>query len=81
MRNIYMGLVFKYQYNGDAGIEEEFQPVKGVNYVDGCRSVRFRWEKAQKGALWNAQVHFSLHRSNAIGQNASSFDWLNTSQL
>ena len=34
MRNINMGLVFKYQYNGDAGIEEEFPPVKGVNYVD-----------------------------------------------
>ena len=34
MRNIYMGLVFKYQYNGDTGIKEEFQPVKGVNYVD-----------------------------------------------
>ena len=34
MRNFYMGQVFKYQYNGDAGIEEEFQPVKGVNYVD-----------------------------------------------
>ena len=29
-----MGLVFKYQYNGDTSIEEEFQQVKEVNYVD-----------------------------------------------
>ena len=40
MRNISMGLVFKYHYNGESRIEEEFQQVKeGVDYVDVPNSV------------------------------------------
>ena len=41
MRNISKGLAFKYYYNGEASIEEEFQPVKeGVDDVDVPKSVR-----------------------------------------
>ena len=35
MRNISKGMAFKYHYNGEANIEEEFQPAKeGVEHVD-----------------------------------------------
>ena len=34
----------------------------------------------KKKLSWNMQVYFYLHRSNAIGQSASSFDRLNTWQ-
>ena len=35
MRKISEGLAFKYHYNGEASIEEEFQPAKeGVEHVD-----------------------------------------------
>ena len=35
MRKICEGLAFKYHYNGEASIEEEFQPAKeGVEHVD-----------------------------------------------
>ena len=41
MRNISKGLAFKYHYNGEASIEEEFQPVKeGVDDVDVPKTVR-----------------------------------------
>ena len=35
MRNISKDVAFKYHYNGEANIEEEFQPAKeGVEHVD-----------------------------------------------
>ena len=35
MRNISKGVAFKYHYNGEDNIEEEFQPAKeGVEHVD-----------------------------------------------
>ena len=35
MRNISIGLVFKYNYNCEASIEEEFQQLReGVDYVN-----------------------------------------------
>ena len=40
MRKICEGLAFKYHYNGEASIEEEFQPAKeGVEHVDVSNSV------------------------------------------
>ena len=40
MRKISEGLAFKYHYNGEASIEEEFQPAKeGVEHVDVSNSV------------------------------------------
>ena len=40
MRKISKGLAFKYHYNGEASIEEEFQPAKeGVEHVDVSNSV------------------------------------------
>ena len=40
MRKISKGLAFKYHYNEEASIEEEFQPAKeGVEHVDVSFSV------------------------------------------
>ena len=40
MRNISRGLAFKYHYNGEASIAEEFQSAKeGVDHVDVPNSV------------------------------------------
>ena len=45
------------------------------------RTIKTEEIKKKKELFWNIQVYFSLHRLNPIGQNASSFDWLNRSQL
>ena len=91
MRNISIGLVFKYNYNWEVSIEEEFQQFRGVdnvnmpdlvynslNYVIPIYNSTLITNHA---TLWNAQVLFSPQRSNARGQLALSFDWLNISHL
>ena len=85
MRNILIRLVSKYHYNWEASIEKEFQQfregVDNVNMPNLVYNSRFRQKKVHRRTLSNAQVLFSPHRSNAMGQLALSFDWLNISQL